>query len=251
MRNHVLNTTGGDGIHCSHCSRALIQDNVVTDAGADGLEVSNSRSVAIFRNLFRNPLSNGILLVSNSDFTRIIDNVVIGSTDAIDTGSTSNDGVVIESNIVSENSSLGIYTNSLGGETEHQTIKNNLSVGSGRGSGSSFDHGFDIQGEPGLPLDFVGNTAVQASGSGIELDEGTEIYSFAKNNTYASGSGIGILNSSGEDFSYEEHFWGHPSGQDPDVDFDFHDALDGGDGEVMGSDATDPNPFQASTAASL
>ncbi len=248
--NHVVNTTGGDGIHCTHCERALFQDNKVIDAGADGLELSNSSSVSIFRNLIRNPLSNGILLVSNSDFAKIKENVVIGSTDAIDTGSNSNDGVLIQSNIVSENSSLGIYTNSSGGETKPQTIKYNLSVDSG--SGNSFDHGFDIQAESGLPIVFVGNTAVLAHGSGVELDEGTEVKSFSNNNTYASYGGIGVLNNSGEDFSYSKHFWGHASGQDPDgADVDMHDTLDDGGSVVTGSDATNPNPINATKVAGL
>ena len=245
--NKILDTVSGHGIFCSECVRGLFQENIIMNAGSVGIFLDNSQNVSVFRNGIYGSTGTGIYLLNGSDFGKIQDNVIFGAGGfGIEVASNSSDGMLVQGNIASEPSVSGLLTNSDGAETKRQTIKNNLVVNDGF-------QGYDVDtAVPGLGAIFDSNISVGSAGAGVQLDAGTEIKSFKNNTTYASGNGLGIDNNSGNDFTYKKHFWGDPSGPDPDgADGDTHDALDDGGNTVTGTDANKPNAFKAKKAAAL
>ncbi len=237
-RYNVAELNDNVGIGCEHCDDGIFRDNLARDNGSDGYEIANSDRLVFQRNVSAYNSSAGFLLDNNSEFARLKDNV---SEFNDDNGFTllDADGSNSQGNVALLNHNYGFDFDQVD-TFQAPVIRHNLAVF------NDFS-GFFLDDLVAARVD--SNTAV-SNDIGFTLTPTTDVETFRRNNSFASGAGCGIENNSGTTLRPDGHYYGDPTGLDPVLDLDDHDGVCGG--SLVGDDfRAKVNPTRTRVAEKL
>ena len=184
--------------------------------------------------IYFNSTSHSNKLVANVAYDNGSDGFLVGDTD----------GSTITGNIATNNGADGFDLDQ-DGSSKSPTVSSNSAI-------SNVDNGFEFE-DVLTATKFDKNSAIQNADTGVLVEDALSVgfSSFKNNNTYASGSGFGLILAGVANTTKPiKHFYGSTDGPDSVVDADANDAQ-GGAALIVGTFATKENKFASTKAAGL